>query len=961
MGYCPTYSILLGGEGVLTPERPPLRNGLDIAGPAVVDRRYNEDGGLRVQYRVVPVLQNTGACARVVPMDVPRSVLAGLSLCAALNSWAGDLRLSDDEPLELSAPGSYQLRALTSTVLELTYVTAKQPGRSSTSPWDFIEGSGQIHLPSVKDFTVLAGQKVIPVQTVGFKRRVLYAPLKKWDLRVANCLYLALAAPVPEGENIEVRNPGNRLWTAKIHFTCQQDRNRWSPAIHVNQTGYLPNYPKQAMVGYYLGSLGELELEKSLAGPGETNSQPRPAVGLTFKIVEAASLKPVYEGPLRSRPDRGFPFDCYQRVYEADFTECKKPGQYLLWVPGLGRSYPFVIGEDVAGAFARAYALGIYHQRCGTDNSLPYTRFTHGPCHTARAEVPDLSSRFEFINQCLEKMTTGCKENPRHTAPQLKNVGASLYPFVNRGPVDVRGGHHDAGDYSKYTINSAAFIHHLVFAADVFQGVSSLDNLGLPESGDGKSDVLQEAKWEADFLVKMQDADGGFYFLVYPREREYENDVLPDRSDPQVVFPKSTSVTAAAIAALAECASSPAFKRQFPEAAKQYLVAAWKGWDFLEKAIDKFGKDGAYQKITHYGDEFMHDDELAWAACELFLASGNERCHKRVMEWLKPADPGTRRWGWWRLYDSYGCAIRSYAFGARSGRLQRDQLNQLLLEECENEIAAAGEDQLRRAQDCAYGTSFPVEAKRTLNAGWYFSSDAGFDLAVACQLDYPVSRDPREKMKAAIMSNLNYEEGCNPLNVAYLTGLGWHRQREIVDQYALNDRRVLPPTGIPLGNVQAGFGWNYVYQTELGALSFPSDSGNQSAYPFYDRWGDAFNLSQEFVIVNQARALGYLAWLMAQTPLKDQRWKAGSAKIVDVSPTSGSPGGTNVKLAGPDVDMPATRIVWEAEGQEPYMGPQFRFKPGSEGCRWIEAEAQLPDGRRIFATRERPTDIRTGR
>ena len=40
-----------------------------------------------------------------------------------------------------------------------------------------------------------------------------------------------------------------------------------------------------------------------------------------------------------------------------------------------------------------------------------------------------------------------------------------------------------------------------------------LDNLGLPESGDGISDFLQLAKWEADFLVKMQDSDGGFYFL----------------------------------------------------------------------------------------------------------------------------------------------------------------------------------------------------------------------------------------------------------------------------------------------------------------------------------------------------------------------------------------------------------------------------------------------------------------
>src|SRR5205823_6568784 len=136
------------------------------------------------------------------------------------------------------------------------------------------------------------------------------------------------------------------------------------------------------------------------------------------------------------------------------------------------------------------------------------------------------------------------------------------------------------------------------------------------------------------------------------------------------------------------------------------------GWAFLERAISKFGKDGAYQKITHYGDEFMHDDELAWAACELFLATGSPEYEKRLVEWLTPSDPATRKWGWLRLYDAYGAAIRSYAFAAKSGRLKREQLQPLLLEQCENEIIAAAEEQLRRAENCAYGTSFPEETKR---------------------------------------------------------------------------------------------------------------------------------------------------------------------------------------------------------------------------------------------------------
>jgi hypothetical protein len=322
-----------------------------------------------------------------------------------------------------------------------------------------------------------------------------------------------------------------------------------------------------------------------------------------------------------------------------------------------------------------AYALGIYHQRCGGANELPFTRFTHGPCHLAPAEVPDMSGKFDEVNAVLAKETADYRDNPRHTAPPLRDVAACLYPFVNYGPVDVHGGHHDAGDYSKYTINSAAFIHHLVFAADVFPGVSDLDNLGLPESGDGKSDILQEAKWEADFLARMQDADGGFYFLVYPRDREYENNVTPDHGDPQVVFPKTTAVTAAATAALAQCASSPAFKKQFPEAAALYLEKAKKGWAFLDRAIAKYGKDGAYQKITHYGNEFMHDDELAWAACELYLATGDPVFQQKLLEWLHPADPAERRWGWWRLYDAYGCAIRSYAFAVKAGKARREQLN----------------------------------------------------------------------------------------------------------------------------------------------------------------------------------------------------------------------------------------------------------------------------------------------
>jgi len=865
------------------------------------------------------------------------TVILALKLC--LSAGCAELQLSDDDPLRLPAVGSYQLRVITPKVLELTSITTKPPDPSRVRECDFVNPQGGASLPSTRQFVVLSGTNQFAVAKIGFKRRALYAPLKQRDLRIDNYLYLELSQPLPDGGVIEVRNPDHKLWPATRRYVAENDPFRWSPAVHVNQTGYMLSFPKRAMVGFYLGSSGELKVNDS--------GQPLP-----FALLEAHTNKEVFRGTLTARLDRGFPFACYQEVLEADFTAFKTSGEYRLFVPGLGTSFPFWIDDAVAGAFARTYALGLYHQRCGTDNALPFTRFVHAPCHTRPAEVPDESARFAATKDSLSKESANYKDNPRHTALQLKSVSASLYPFVNRGPIDVSGGHHDAGDYSKYTINSAAFVHHLIFAADVFPGVSRLDNLGLPESGDGKGDVLQEAKREADFLAKMQDADGGFYFLVYPRGREYESDVTPDKGDPQVVFPKTTAVTAAASAALAQCASSPAFKSQFPEAAAAYLAKAVKGWQFLQRAIDKYGKDGAYQKITHYGDEFMHDDELAWAACELYLATGEAVYQQKLMEWLNPSDPSTRRWGWWRLYDAYGCAIRSYAFAARTGRLKREQLNGPLLEQCENEIAADGEDQLRRAQASAYGTSFPEETKRALSAGWYFASDAAFDLAVASQLDYPSKRDPRAKMMDALLSNLNYEQGCNPVNVVYLTGLGWRRQREIVHQFAQNDRRILPPSGIPLGNIQAGFGWNSVYEQELDKLSFPSDGAQESPYPFYDRWGDGFNLSQEFVNVNQARALGYCAWLMAQTELKDQPWRGADAQISSLPTTSAATTPTKFRFTASGLDLRSARIVWEAEGQEPAYGASFVLLPNKHESHWIEAEAQMPDGRRVFGVAE---------
>jgi hypothetical protein len=831
--------------------------------------------------------------------------------------------------LQLPKVGDTTMRILSPTLLEICRINTK-PENGSVDCWDLVSNN-QFVAPALSQFAVTANGQPILVQSVGFKRRPFYAPLEVRDLRIENSLYLKLATPIADNAVVEVRNLTSLLWPVGTPFIATADPLRYSPVIHVNQEGYMPAFPKKAMVGYYLGSFGEMDISPSLG----------------FQIVDANTGAQVYQGTLTTRLDVGYTYapTPYQKVLQADFSNFTTPGEYQLVVPGLGASLPFQIDEGIAMAFARAYELGLYHQRCGTNNCYPHTRHTHDSCHTAPSTIPLPQSSYSYTWSVIsDSALTPNSDNPPQTAPAMTSPSAMRYPFLNQEPVDVSGGHHDAGDYSKYTINSAGLIHFLMFGVDSLPGVSQLDNLGIPESGDGISDILQEVKWEADFLAKMQDSDGGFYFLVYPRNRRYETDTQPDQGDPQIVWPKTTSVTAASVAALAQCASSPLFKQKYPQAAAIYMQKAHLGWRFLTNAVAIHGKAGSYQKITHYGDDFTHDDELAWAACEMYLATGDQQYHQKMMEWFPdPNNSATFRWGWWRLYASYGNAVRSYAFAARSGRLSSGQLNASYLAKCENQVVLGGNDALLWSQQGAYGSSFPDATKRVRGAGWYFSSDQAFDITVAHQIT------PRPEYLDAIIQNMNYEGGCNPVNVSYVTGLGWKRQREIVHQYSQSDKRVLPQSGIPLASIQNGFVWVNTYGTELAALCHPSDDSSTSPYPFYDRWGDAFNVTTEFVVLNQARSVVSLSYIAALTSLKNQAWHSGTAQIA--APASVVPVGQPVivTLQVP-INLNGAKIVWEGRDQEPAYGQTFTFTPKNNGTQWVEAEVQWPDGRRVFAT-----------
>jgi hypothetical protein len=853
-------------------------------------------------------------------------------LSALLLAQASPAALPNAADIQTPAVGDNALHILSPNLLELFLVNTKQPDPATVDTWNWVNGQQQFVAPNMSSVEVLVNGQADGITGSGFKRRPLYAPLLYWDLRIGNELYLQLANPIPVGASVQVLNDGT-LWPTNVAFAAKADPLRFNPAIHVNEEGYLPTYPKKAAVGYFLGDMGEI--------PIPTNQ---------FLVVSTQNGATVYKGTLTLKPDVGYTYTPtpYQNVYEADFSAWTTPGEYEVVVPGMGASWPFRIDEGIAMNFARTYALGMFEQRSGFDVAMPFTRFTHALDHMAPASVPtNNSAPFVFTWETVSNYTTQLNpDNPPQIAPILTNYTAQLFPFVNQGTASVSGGHFEAGDYNRVTYNGTQLIHTLMFAVDSLPGVGALDNLGIPESGDGISDALQEAKWEADFLVKMQDADGAFYYSVYPQFREYEIDVLPENGDPQVVWPKNISTTAAAVAALAQCSSSPRFKQAYPQAASSYWTEALLGWHFMTNAIAFYGVDGSYQKLQHFDDDFTDHDELAWAACEMFLATGDPQYQSNLFAWFPdPTAPSTFRWGWERMYACYGNAVRDYAFAVSSGRLTSGQIQQDYLAKCINVITNCGNDVLGWSQDNAYGSSFADLTKAYRGGGWYFSAEQAFDMVVA----YQFNPDPR--YIDALLRNMNYEGGCNPVNVSYLTGIGWKRPRNVVDQYSLNDRCVLPKDGVLIANIIAAFQPTYTYGYELNALTYPADSAATAPYPYYDRWCDDWDVSTEGSTTDMGRSFAATAWLAARTSLAGQTWSHTNAAIVTPAGATlpGQPVTLTLNVAEPNLN--STRIVWEASGQEPAFGTQsYTFNPGQAGSYWVEAEVQWPDGRRAFAT-----------
>jgi endoglucanase len=309
-----------------------------------------------------------------------------------------------------------------------------------------------------------------------------------------------------------------------------------------------------------------------------------------FSIRKASDGTVVFLGRLTDPVEDG---DSGDRVQAADFTRFTRNGTYFVEVPGVGRSWDFSIAPDV---YNRAYYLAMrsfYGQRCGTtvDLGSEFPGYTHAACHL---------------------------EGSYHVSS-----GKS-------GPRKTTGGWHDAGDYGRYTVNSGITTGTLLWTWELFGPKIGKISLNVPESGNPVPDILDEIRWNLDWMFSMQDADGGvwqkqtslgFCGFMMPEKDKLVSYVIGTGKEPF----KSTCATAdfAAVMAIAARVYRP-FDAAYSE---RCLKAAKRAWMWVEKYPNVTFRNPSGVSTGAYGDPNC-GDELLWASAELSRTTAEEVYHR---------------------------------------------------------------------------------------------------------------------------------------------------------------------------------------------------------------------------------------------------------------------------------------------------------------------------------------------
>lgn len=414
-----------------------------------------------------------------------------------------------------------------------------------------------------------------------------------------------------------------------------------------------------------------------------------------FTVVNTANNEVVYTGTI---DDMFANKTADETNYYGDFSNVTEPGNYKIVTENMGESYTFDIGDDVYNSLYSDVVNMLYLQRCGTALSEEEAgEFAHKACHTSKARI----------------------------------YGTEKF-------IDVSGGWHDAGDYGRYVVSGAKTV------ADLLLTVEDFDE-------ENKKALLNEAKYELDWMFKMQDsATGGVYHKVTCAV--FPGDVMPEEeTDELIVAPISTTATGDYAAVMAMAAH--VYKDSNSKFANKCLKASKAAYAYLEENLTAPNYSNPSDILTgEYGDNSCRD-EYFWAAAELYKATGQEEYLTVVKNIIENKNLQGLGWADVGTYGLYAYLTTDLA-QADSSNTYKKATDKLLA--CADELLEASQ---KDGYMVALGDSYPWGSNMSV-------ANDGMVLLMANKLQ------ANDKYVLAAKQQLDYLLGVNATGYCFVTGYG---------------------------------------------------------------------------------------------------------------------------------------------------------------------------------------------
>ncbi len=480
--------------------------------------------------------------------------------------------------------------------------------------------------------------------------------------------------------------------------------------VAVNQTGYYPSGPKFGMMA--------ADVENRVS---------------KWELVDVESGEVVISGATESSQYDEASGDF---VSVADFSEWTEPGEYVLRI-GEGESAPFVISSDIYQPLKVDALRYFYLNRSGIELDEAHAgEWARDAGHLSDAEIT-------------------CWQG---TDPQgVEWPGCDF-------EIDGSGGWYDAGDYGKYVVNGGITVWTLQNLYEQLPDAFPDGSLNIPESGNGVPDILDEARWEMDWMLRMQipagEPQAGMVFqklhdrtwagLPILPPTEYDND--PDNTNDNVgryVYEPTTNATLNLAATAAQCARI--WAEIDPDFAAQCLTAAETAWTAATEndliiAGNVPGNGGG-----NYDDRDV-SDEFFWAAAELYITTGDALYADFMAQHTLEAQVGPMWWG------------GSQPLGIISLLTVPNDLPDEIRADYEARVIASADDNLELL------TSGGYRVPLALNDYVWGSNSGVMNNAIVMAMAYELTGD--EAYLNAVAESMDYLLGRNALTFSFVTGYG---------------------------------------------------------------------------------------------------------------------------------------------------------------------------------------------